>query len=596
MKKNKFYNYKSAITIAHSPLPIAHSPLPFFQCLVFTSIAVLLLSCSGSRQLSGKNVIDTYHFSPNKILNNARSAVVSAHPLASKVGAKVLADGGNAFDAAIATQFALAVVYPVAGNIGGGGFLVAVKSNGESMTLDYREVAPKAANKTMYLDKNGDVKGNLSTEGHLSGGVPGTVAGIFETYKHARLPFEKLIQPAIDIAQKGFVITAGEALSFNNLQEELKKYNTQRPVFQKEIPWKQGDTLVQKELAETLIRIRDEKADGFYKGKTADLIEAEMKKAGGIISKQDLLEYRAIWRDPYTYVHNGHTIITMPLPSSGGIIVHQMLKMMEKKAELIKGFHSPETVQLMIETERRAFADRSKYMGDPDFYNAPVAEITNDTYLTKRMKDFIPFKAGSSKTTGAGKVKESEETTHISIMDAEGNAVAVTTTLNNSYGSKTVIAGFFLNDEMDDFSIKPGVPNLYGALGGEANAIAPGKRMLSSMTPTIVLKNGKPFLVVGTPGGTTIPTSVFQTLVNILYFNLSTEDAVNQPKFHHQWFPDYVEVEKDISAELVRSLESMGYKVRTRGAIGRTEVIKVLPNGKLEAVADKRGDDSAEGN
>ncbi|HVK96335.1 MAG TPA: gamma-glutamyltransferase, partial [Flavisolibacter sp.] len=375
-------------------------------------------------------------------------------------------------------------------------------------------------------------------------------------------------------------------------------YNTVQSALQKN-KWKAGDTLFQLDLANTLKRIHDRGAAGFYEGPTAQLIVDEMKRGGGIITLSDLKSYKAKWRTPYVFNYKAYTVLGMPMPSSGGLLLHQMMKMVEDRPLSKYGFLSPEAVQLMVEVERRAFADRAEYMGDADFYNVPVKALTSDAYLKMRMQDYKPGIAGNSELIKPGKVflTESEETTHISVMDAEGNAVAVTTTLNNSYGSKTIVggAGFLLNDEMDDFSVKPGVPNIYGAVGGEANAIAPGKRMLSSMTPTVVLQNGKPFLVVGTPGGTTIPTSVFQTIINIIEFNMTTEDAVYKPKFHHQWLPDRIDVEASFPKQVRAALEKMGYKIFERSPIGRTEVIRVLPNGKLEAVADIRGDDAAEG-
>lgn len=372
------------------------------------------------------------------------------------------------------------------------------------------------------------------------------------------------------------------------------------PVFVKNEKWEAGDTLVQKDLANTLKRIKQNGAAGFYEGETAKLVAAEMKRGGGIITEEDLKNYKAKPRTPHSFTYKGYKIVGMPMPSSGGLLLHQMMKMIEDRNISSMEFHSVQAVQLMTEVERRAFADRGEYMGDADFYKVPVDMLTNEVYLQERMKDYKTDQATPSSAIGAGKLSraESEETTHLSVIDKYGNAVAVTTTLNNSYGSRTVVggAGFFLNDEMDDFSIKPGVPNMYGAVGGEANAIKPGKRMLSSMTPTIVLKDNKPFIVVGTPGGTTIPTQIFQTLVNILEFNMSTEDAVYKPKFHHQWLPDEVMIEKGFPAAVKEAMQKMGYTFgKERSGIGRTEIIKVLPNGKFEAVADNRGDDAAEG-
>lgn len=561
---------------------------------------LILFSCKTSRvSNSGLADINPFQFNIQKSIICENAAVVSAHPLASKVGLLILKQGGNAFDAAIATQLALAVVYPNAGNIGGGGFLVARLQNESLISIDYREMAPSKSHRDMYLDEKGNPLTHKSQHGHLSSGVPGTVAGLFESLKYARLPMAKLIQPAIELAEKGFAISEKEARAFNALQDVLKKYNTVMPVFVKLIPWKAGDILIQKDLANTLRRIQKNGSTGFYQGETAKLIVAEMQRADGIISLVDLQNYKAISRKPHLFDYKGYTIVGMPMPSSGAVLNNQMMKMLEDKPIASYGFHSLQAVQLMIEVERRAYADRAEYMGDADFYTVPVNTLVNASYLKKRMENYDPNKAGDSKLINPGKmpILESEETTHLSVIDKEGNAVSVTTTLNNSYGSKMVVggAGFFMNDEMDDFSIKPGIPNMYGAIGGEANAIQPGKRMLSSMTPTIVLKDNKPFLVVGTPGGTTISTSVFQTILNIIDFGMSADDAVNKPKFHHQWLPDRVDVEKGFSMILREQLKKMGYTIFEREAIGRTELIKVLPNGKFEAVADSRGDDAAEG-
>ncbi len=560
----------------------------------FGSLLLLLIfSCQTARKVT----LHPYEYSINKKLVASNGAVVSAHPLASAVGVEIMKAGGNAVDAAIATQLALAVVYPAAGNIGGGGFMVARLSNGKTLALDYREKAPSAAHRDMYLDADGKVVEGKSTNGHLSSGVPGTVAGLFESSRYGKLSFRQLMQPAIDLAEFGFVITEREASSLNRIQDELNEFNTSPSVFQKKISWKKGDTLIQKDLANTLKRIRDKGAKGFYEGQTARLIVDEMKRGNGIISYEDLKNYKAVWREPQQFIYKGYEVVSMPMPSSGGTLLQQMLKMVENRPLSTYGFHSANAVQLMTEVERRAFADRAEHMGDADFYKVPSL-LTDENYLNERMKDYQPGIAGNSKVTRPGIIpKTSEQTTHLSVIDREGNAVAVTTTLNNSYGSKTVVAGagFILNDEMDDFSSKPGVPNMYGAIGGEANAIEPGKRMLSAMTPTVVLKQGKPYLVLGTPGGTTIPTSVFQTLVNIIDFGMSTEDAVNQPKFHHQWLPDRIDVEKGFPDSTRQALIKMGYSIYDRSSIGRTEVIKVLPDGSFEAVADRRGDDHAAG-
>ena len=558
------------------------------------------IGCINSKKsTSASSGLIPYDYTVQKRIVAENGAVVSAHPLASKVGVAVLKMGGNAVDAAIATQLALSVVYPSAGNLGGGGFMVARLKDGKLVAIDYREKAPGNAHRDMYLNAAGEPQLELSQNGHLSSGVPGTVSGLFESSKYAKLSFDKLIQPAIDLAEKGFIISEHEARSFNGLKNAFLKYSTQTSAFVRENLWKAGDTLFQQDLAATLKRIKKNGAKGFYEGETARLIVEEMKRGKGIITIDDLKNYKAATREPHVFDYKGYKIVGMPMPSSGGLLVHQMMKMIEDKHIASYGFHSAEAVQLMVEAERRAFADRAQFMGDADFYKVPVSKLTNEKYLKERMADFVPGKASRSEQVKPGEIPaiESEETTHLSVIDKDGNAVAVTTTLNNSYGSKTVVggAGFILNDEMDDFSVKPGVPNMYGAIGGEANAIMPGKRMLSSMTPTLVLKDGLPYLVIGTPGGTTIPTSVFQTIINILEFNMSTEDAVWKPKFHHQWLPDEVYVEKGFPVGSRASLIQMGYKTVERNGIGRTEVIKVLPNKKFEAVADNRGDDSAEG-
>lgn len=562
-------------------------------------LPVLLIALLFQISLSTAQV-NPYQYAISKTAQGKHGAVASAHPIASMVGVEILKQGGNAFDAAIATQLALAVVYPGAGNIGGGGFLVAHTQKGKTISIDYREKAPTASTRNMYLDNNGNPQMELSQNGHLASGVPGTIAGLFSSHAYGKLPFATLIQPAIDLAEKGFVITQAEARSLNGSKTAFIKYNTILPVFVKSTEWKQGDTLIQKELATTLKRIRDGGQKGFYEGETARLIVEEMKRGKGNISLEDLKNYAAVERSAIAFDYKGYKIIGMPMPSSGGLLMQQMMKMIEDRNISSMGFHSPAAVQLMIEVERRAYADRAEFMGDQDFVKVPVKTLSSVSYLKDRMKDFIPGKATPSDIIKPGNVNpESEETTHLSVADAFGNVVSVTTTLNGGYGSKTVVAGagFLLNNEMDDFSVKPGVPNMFGAVGKEANAIAPGKRMLSSMTPTIVLKNNKPYLVVGTPGGTTIPTSVFQTLVNILEFNQSPLDAVNNPKFHHQWLPDQVVIENDFPQQVQSSLSTMGYSFQKRGQIGRTEVIKIdWQKNKvlqIDVVADKRGDDHA---
>lgn len=555
---------------------------------------ILIASVILASQLSWAQFTDINIVKEVKVKN--KGVVVSAHPLASEAGAKILRMGGNAYDAITATQYALAVVYPQAGNIGGGGFLVGVKNNGEKFTLDYRETAPKKASRDMYLDKNGKANTDLSQNGRLAVGIPGSVAGFFATLKHCKLPMEKIIQPAIDLAEQGFSITEQEAEMLNNNQEHFKKHNKSAIVFVKDTPWKAGDLLVQKDLAETLKLIQKLGAKGFYEGKTADLLIAEMKRGNGIITLEDLKNYKVAERKALEFEYKGNHVVSMPLPSSGGLLLAQMLRMasfenLEKYQQ-----NSAQAVQIMTEAERRAFADRAEYMGDPDFIQDKTSYLISDEYLKGRWKSFSFNKATPSSEVGKiiEQPKESTQTTHICVLDKDGNAASVTTTLNGYYGSKVLVsgAGFFLNNEMDDFSIKPGVPNMFGAVGGEANSIQPNKRMLSSMTPTILLKNGKPYMVVGTPGGTTIPTSVYQSIVNVVDFKQNANIAVNAPKFHHQWLPETIKVENNFPESTIADLKKKNYTFEKVKQIGKTEVIVLDENGNIHAVADGRGDDS----
>lgn len=525
-----------------------------------------------------------------------KGVVVSAHPLASEAGAKIFKMGGNAYDAIIATQYALAVVYPQAGNIGGGGFLVGVKNNGEKFTLDYRETAPQKASRDMYIDKTGKANTDLSQNGRLAVGIPGSIAGFYATLKYGKLPMDKIIQPAIDLAEKGFSITEQEADMLNRHRESFQKHNTSPTIFVKDIPWKAGDILVQKELAETLRLIQKLGVKGFYEGKTAALIVAEMKKGNGIVTLEDLKKYKVAERKALEFEYKGSNVVTMPLPSSGGVLLAQMLRMaafenLEKYQQ-----NSTPAVQIMVEAERRAYADRAEYMGDPDFIEDKTSYLISNDYLKSRWKSFSFNKATPSSEVGKiiKQPKESTETTHISVIDKDGNAAAVTTTLNGYYGSKVLVtgAGFFLNNEMDDFSVKPGVPNMFGAVGGEANAIQPNKRMLSSMTPTIILKDGKPYMVVGTPGGTTIPTSVYQSIVDVVDFKLNANISVNAPKFHHQWLPETVSVETNFPESTISELKAKNYVIEKVKYIGKTEMIIIDDSGTIHAVADGRGDDS----
>ncbi|WP_134090561.1 gamma-glutamyltransferase [Olivibacter sp. XZL3] len=528
--------------------------------------------------------------------------VVSAHPIASEVGVGILKQGGNAVDAAIAVQFALAVVYPNAGNIGGGGFMVYRSAENELAALDFRETAPGKATKDMYLDTEGNPIERLSLDGQLSVGVPGTVDGMVKAHeKYAKLPWKDLLQPAIDLAKKGFPITAMQARELNARKEAFERFNPMgTALINKKNEWKAGDILVQKDLARTLKVIRKKGRAGFYEGRVASLIVEEMKRGNGIISYEDLKAYQAKWREPIVGSYKGYQVVSMPPSSSGGIALVSLLKSVEPYPLAEWGFQQDSTIQVMVEAERRVYADRAEHLGDIDFYPVPVKGLLDSNYQAERMKDMDFNRATPSNAIQAGspQVYESEQTTHFSIVDKDGNAVSITTTLNNSYGSQVVVdrAGFLLNDEMDDFSVKPGVPNLYGLLGGKANAIEPGKRMLSAMSPTILTKDKKLFMVVGTPGGSTIITSVFQTILNVIAFNQTMQQAVDAPRFHHQWMPDEIFVEENAIASAVRArLQQKGYKITPRTSIGRVDAILVGADGSLTGGADSRGDDKAIG-
>lgn len=531
----------------------------------------------------------------------ASAMVVSAHPLATEVGVATLRKGGNAIDAAVATQFALAVVYPSAGNIGGGGFMVVRMNNGTTSTLDYREMAPSTATQTMYLGKDSSVIAGLSERGHLSCGVPGTVAGLFEAHrKYGKLAWKELVQPAVDLALQGFTLTEKEAAGLNTIQEDLKEYNSVMPDFLIREKWMPHDTLRLTDLGKTLERIRDSGAAGFYEGKTADYLIAEMQRGHGLLTQNDLRNYRAVWRTPIIDRYKDYTILSMGPPSSGGIALIQLLKSIEPYPVSDWGHNSIQYIHLLTEAERRVYADRAAYLADPDFVNIPISSLVDKLYLEERMKTFDPTKATSSATISAGKimVPESPHTTHLSVVDAQGNAVAATTTLNDNYGSRVVVAeaGFFLNDEMDDFSIKAGVPNMYGATGSEANKIEPAKRMLSSMTPTIVERDGKLFMVVGSPGGTTIITTVLQTILNVIEFDMTMQEAVNAKRIHSQWLPDEIQPEENaLDHEMIEGLTAMGHVIGPSRELGRVDAILVHTDGTLEAGADPRGDDTGDG-
>lgn len=525
--------------------------------------------------------------------------VVSAHSIASFTGTAILRKGGNAVDAAAATEFTLAVCYPEAGNIGGGGFMVIRKADGTLRFIDYRETAPSASSQDMFIDSSGNVQESVSKDTHLASGVPGTVDGIITAHSlYGRLPFSEVIQPAIDIARNGFSITRIQADDLNANRQNFIERNSFRTAFVKDSLWKEGDILVQEDLGRTLERIRDEGREGFYSGETSRMIVGEMMKGNGIITEKDLADYHSGTGTPLTAEYKGCRIITVPPPSGGGIILIQLLKMTEDYPVGDWGFNSVKTVHLFAEAERRSFADRAEHLGDPAFMNIPSEILINKEYLHDRMSSFNEEKASLSVDIFAGKPGGyvSDETTHYSVVDAEGNAVSATTTLNGTFGSSIVVegAGFLLNNEMDDFSVKPGSPNMYGLTGGEANAIAPGKKMLSSMTPVIVEKDGKLFMVAGSPGGSTIPTTVFQVITNVIDHGMTIQEAVDAGRFHHQWQPDRIIFERSRldSASLSR-LEKMGHILSERGSIGRVSAILVTPEGIKAGGADRRGDNSS---
>ncbi|TYC18027.1 gamma-glutamyltransferase [Bizionia gelidisalsuginis] len=530
-----------------------------------------------------------------------KAMVVSARVEASEIGKRILEDGGNAFDAMMATELALAVAYPYAGNIGGGGFMVYRLNNGDIGALDYREKAPSAATTNMYLDKNGDVIPELSTRGALAVGVPGTIAGVFAAHeKFGTLPIKTILTPVIALAKRGVVVTEKQEARLNEKRNDFLVTNTDTIHLAKH--WKVHDTIAYPNLAKTLETIMLKGPDAFYKGDIAKTLVRFLKENGSIITEDDLAKYDAKWRTPVTFNYDDLRIISMSPPSSGGIALGQIMKSIAPFDLEAMGHNSVKAIQVIAEAERRAYADRSYYLGDPDFVTIPQDQLISEAYLKDRMATFSFEKATPSTEIEHGKVDiiESDETTHYSIVDQFGNAISVTTTLNSGYGSKLYCSelGFFLNNEMDDFSSKPGVPNVYGLIGAEANAILPEKRMLSTMTPTIVEKDGKLLMSVGTPGGSTIITSVLQTILNVHEYKMTMQDAVNAPRFHHQWLPDEIRMEPhSFSGAIIKELNEKGYitnETRTP-VIGKVDGVLVLDNGTLEGGADKRGDDAAAG-
>ena len=573
--------------------------------LIILLLAILIFSC---KQENKKIVLEQ-----NLVLENNKkeikkesvivdsAMVVSAKEEASKIGIQILKKGGNAFDAMVATELALAVSFPVAGNIAGGGFMIYRTKEGEIGALDYREKAPIRASRNMYLDENGDFTSNKSKVGALAVGVPGTIAGIFAVHeKLGSLPIEQIIAPVIALATNGYLVTEQQAKRITYFKESFLKTNNSESLYTKE--YKTGDTIKNIALANTLKKISKNGRAEFYQGETGKAMVDFLQSKNGIITMDDLNAYEAEWRTPIVFKYKDLRIISMSPPSSGGICLAQILKFIEPYPIKSYGHNSIKTIQVLTEAERRAYADRSFYLGDPDFIDIPVDELISDRYLKNRMDNFSFDKATSSDSLSYGMIPgfESDETTHYSIVDNFGNAIAVTTTLNAAFGSKLYSnkLGFFFNNEMDDFSSKPGEPNMYGLIGGKANAIEPQKRMLSSMTPTLIEKNGEFWMTLGTPGGSTIITSVLQTILNVYEFDMNMQQAVDAPRFHHQWFPDIIRFEyNSFPKDSLNYLKTKGYQVIENNTIilGKVDGIRILPDGKLEGGADHRGDDIAIG-
>jgi len=606
-KNNIYYSAKSLVYFIFAKKPAQLMNQPFllrhrFSLLLFCSTLIVLTACSTqSNELAEKQMLPRQE---HEGVVGANGMVVTAHPLASQIGLEVLKKGGNAFDAAIAVKYALAVVLPKAGNLGGGGYMVYRTAEGEKGALDFRETAPAAAFRDMFLDENDSVMNEKALYGHLATCTPGTVDGMEQMHqKFASLPFKGLIQPAIDLAREGFAVTEYDASTFNDAMENFRQWNDEDMLLIRDSAWQAGDTLVQKDLAATLERIRDQGKDGFYQGETARLILEEMQEGGGIITQEDLENYESVWRETIegTY-RDSFNIVSMPPSSSGGIIIVQLLKGTHAYDMQSLGHNTAESIHLMTELQRRAYADRAEHMGDLAYYDVPIDMLLDEEYIASRNASISMEQATPSQEIKAGSVDkiESLETTHFSIVDKEGNAVSITTTLVAYFGNKVMVdrAGFFLNNEMNNFSLKPGFPNIFGLMGGEANAIAPGKRMLSSMSPTIVEKNGDLYMVLGTPGGSTIINVIYQNILNVIDHGMTMQEAVDAKKTHSQWLPDRIVLEEGaIDSLTAQQLRDKGHTLRFFPQLGRVEAILVRPDGSFEGAADvtRTGDATALG-